>query len=116
MAKKENYENNIGKKLYNEQDLYFQICSFNHIMRLNQSKEDKIFSSKNIEGSFVYNSLTGDMYCISEYGITNFNYTNLIWHLNESTSVDEFLKINKRISDNYGGEPPVSKTRERMGL
>lgn len=75
--------------------------SFNHIIEFSSN----IYSLLLLSGIFYHNYLTGDMYCISKYGIIKFEFNNILWHLNDIDVIEKFFE-----------QPAISKIHERMGI
>lgn len=118
MAKEEKFANYIGEEIYNRSEIKNKMNLFNHMMELDTNLAIHVKCCIELRGDVFYNGLNGDTYIVSKYGITSFNnHSNLIvWHFNEASVIEKFLKMNQIISDNYVAKPPISKTRERMGI
>lgn len=110
------YANYIGNKISNITEIKEEFDNFNHLIQLNHTQ---VFSI-NLRGWFYFNLITGDNYVISEYGIAKFTKSGMDWAINEESTVLKFMKVNRKVSENYIDKPSNTKLnnniREKLGF
>lgn len=113
MSENKNY---VGRKIDNSVALKEAFDSFNHFMPL----EAKQVYSVSLRGWFYNNLVNGDNYVISDYGITKFTNHGMDWVVNAEASIEKFIRINKKISEDFIAKENTqerrSNVRDKLGL
>lgn len=109
-------QNYVGRKIDNLNQLKEAFDNFNHFIHL----EAKQVYSVSLRGWFYTNLMTGDNYVISDYGIAKFTKSGMDWVVNAENSIQKFIQVNKKISNDFIMEDNIpekrSNVRDKLGL
>lgn len=114
----EESKNYVGNELNCLKELKEAFNSFKQFLHLDAKY---VYSKISLRGWFYHNTISGENYVISSYGIASYSEQGLKWCLNDEEQIKKFLNVNAQISLDY--QTPVyeqeikkNQIKKKLGL